>query len=214
MLERLHGALVFERRVAVLARHLAALVPRDARVVDIGAGDGTVAALLSQFRPDVELVGVDVLARPHSLIPVTEFDGLNLPYEAGSFDVALLVDVTHHAEDPERLLAEARRVVAQRVLVKDHTEEGVLARPTLRFMDCVANRRHGVALPYRYWTLRQWDDVLHRVGLAVERWEGHLGLYPFPANLLFERSLHFVAALAPVKRSHVGSECHAGVAGS
>lgn len=188
---------MFQRRVTVLAERLAPLLPEGARVLDIGAGDGTIAALLLQHRPDVEIVGVDVLVRPDTQIPVTEFDGVRLPFDDGSFDAALLVDVVHHASEPETLLREARRVVRNRVLVKDHTVRGPLARTTLAFMDRVGNRRHGVALPYAYLTKAEWDDVLGRAGLAIESWDTRLGLYPFPASLLFDRSLHFVAALSP-----------------
>jgi len=195
--ERLHGAVVFDRRVTVLADRIAPLLPRNGRVLDIGAGDGTVATLLMERRPDVEIAGVDVLVRPETRIPVTEFDGLHAPFADGEFDATLLVDVVHHADDPHGLLREARRLAAQRVVIKDHTADGVLARPTLRFMDRVGNRRHGVALPYGYWTRREWDDALAAAKLRVESWNARLGLYPWPASLAFERSLHFVAALAP-----------------
>jgi SAM-dependent methyltransferase len=196
-IERLHGAVVFDRRVAVLADRIAPLLPRGARVLDIGAGDGTLASLLVERRPDLDVTGVDVLVRPETRIPVTQFDGLHAPFEDGAFDAALLVDVVHHADDPHRLLREARRLARQDVVIKDHTADGVLARPTLRFMDRVGNRRHGVALPYGYWTRREWDDALAGAGLRIESWNARLGLYPWPASLAFERSLHFVAALAP-----------------
>lgn len=183
--------------MSVLAQRLAPLLPENARVLDIGAGDGTIASLVLRRRPDVEVAGVDVLVRPETRIPVTEFDGLTLPFDDGSFDAALLVDVVHHAEDPDALLREAKRVSRTRVLLKDHTVQGLLATTTLRFMDRVGNRRHGVALPYAYRTRREWDDAFARVGLRVEQWDARLGLYPFPASLVFERSLHFLAALAP-----------------
>lgn len=184
----------------MLVERIAPLLPQDARVLDIGAGDGTIAALLMERRPDVEISGVDVLVRPGARIAVAEFDGVRLPYADGSFDAAVLVDVVHHADEPETLLAEAGRVTSRRLVVKDHCADGLLAHPTLRFMDRTGNRRHGVALPYGYWSRERWESVLARLGLTVDVWESRLGLYPWPARPVFERSLHFLAALTPPSR--------------
>jgi hypothetical protein len=96
------------------------------------------------------------------------------------------------------LLREARRVARRSVLIKDHALNGFLAYPTLRFMDWVGNAPHGVVLPYNYWAEAQWQRAFGEVGLEVERKVTELGLYPFPASLLFERRLHFIASLRPV----------------
>jgi hypothetical protein len=81
------------------------------------------------------------------------------------------------------------------MLIKDHVLEGFLAESTLRFMDDVGNARHGVTLPYNYWTQRRWESVLSELALPVEAWTRKLGLYPWPASWLFDRSLHFIARL-------------------
>jgi SAM-dependent methyltransferase len=188
---------VFDRRVAVLTKLIAPLLPERARVLDIGAGDLDVGSPLEEQLRDRAVAGADVLVRAETHIPVSRFDGVRLPFADGAFDAALLVDVVHHADEPETLLAEARRVVTQRVIVKDHTAEGPLAHATLRFMDRVGNRRYDVALPYGYWTKAGWAEALGRAGLALESWNARLGLYPWPASLAFERSLHFLAALRP-----------------
>jgi hypothetical protein len=107
----------------------------------------------------------------------------------------LFVDVLHHTTDPDVLLREACRVTRQVVLIKDHTRNGLLAGTTLRLMDWVGNAHHGVALPYNYWTRREWMDALERLGLRIELWDGRPRLYPRPANWIFGRSLHFIARL-------------------
>jgi SAM-dependent methyltransferase len=191
---RVHNSLVLNRRAEVLANHLASMLSDNARVLDIGCGDGLVGHLVQRRRPDVVITGVDVLARPASQIPVQSFDGLTIPYCDLSFNTAMLVDVLHHTEDPLSLLKEACRV-ARTVLVKDHLREGFLAVATLRFMDWVGNAHHGVALPYNYWSEAQWDaafKALHCTPLNMIR---SLRLYPAPASWLFERKLHFIANL-------------------
>jgi hypothetical protein len=80
-------------------------------------------------------------------------------------------------------------------VVKDLTLEGVFADRTLRFMDDVGNARHGVALPHAYWSKGRWLGAVDQLGLRVAVWRSSLGLYPFPASLIFDRSLQFIARL-------------------
>jgi len=155
------------------------------------------AARLIQLRPDIAVEGIDVMVRPRTAIPVTEFDGVTIGFADGSFDVVMFVDVLHHTDDPTILLAEALRVASGAVVIKDHLCDGFAARTTLGFMDWVGNAHHGVRLPYNYWPEHRWRAALHALGGRVESWQTQLGLYPFPASLLFDRSLHFIARVAP-----------------
>lgn len=194
--DALHRRWVHARRVRVLSTHFAPLLARGGRVLDVGAGDGRLAAHLAHARPDLELRCVDVQVRPTSAFHVERYDGVRLPFEDGAFDAVLLVDVLHHASDPLALLAEARRVGTS-VLIKDHALEGWLADATLRFMDWIGNARHGIPLPFRYWTRDAWIATFERMDLGVRTWQTALGMYPWPATLLFDRGLHFVASLEP-----------------
>lgn len=191
----LHEKLVFNRRVEVLADCFAQLAPRSARVVDVGCGDGLVAAVLQRRRPDLIISGIDVLPRSHTHIPVEMFDGSRIPFDDQSFDVVLFSDVLHHTADPAILLCEARRVAKDSVLIKDHNRNGLLAGARLRLMDWVGNARFGVALPYNYWTERQWHDAWREIGLYSEHLITNLGLYPSPADWIFGAKLHFAVRL-------------------
>jgi len=194
MLAKAHG-MVFSRRVRVLARHLSEMLPRDASVLDVGAGDGMIARLVMDARPDLTIRGVDVLARAESHIPVTLFDGTTIPHKDREFDAAMMVDVLHHASQQERLLSEMRRVVKRAIVIKDHVVQGPLARPTLALMDWVGNARYGVSLPYSYWTATQWERAFADLQLTVAERRTSLGLYPWPASMIFGRRLHFIARL-------------------
>ncbi len=197
ILDTLHERLVRERRVALLSRELAAQLPENARVLDVGCGDGQIAARIGALRPDLEIHGIDVLVRGDVQIPVTPFDGSRIPHPDASFDAITMVDMLHHTDDPMVLLREAARVASGAVVLKDHTLTGFLAEPTLRFMDRVGNERHGVVLPYNYWTEAQWRSAFDSLSLRVAHWNRSLGLFPWPASWLFDRSLHFIARLAP-----------------
>lgn len=187
----LHEKLVHTRRVRVLASHFASLIPPKSKVLDVGCGDGAIDSLILQDRPSVSIEGIDVLVRPAAKIPVRHFDGLHIPYPDVHFDVVMLIDVLHHADDPLLLLREASRA-GRSVIIKDVLREGFLADRTLRFMDWVGNAHHGVALPYNYWSKAEWDAAFDAVGLKPLATKLSLGLYPPPASWVFERGLHFI----------------------
>jgi SAM-dependent methyltransferase len=202
LLNAVHHRAVHNRRVHVLARQLAQIIPDGGRVLDVGCGDGLISREIMNRRPDLEIEGVDVMLRPVTHIPATTFDGNVLPFADDSFDYVTIVDVLHHTTDPVIMLAESRRVARKGVVIKDHLREGFGAGATLRVMDWVGNRGHDVVLPYNYLTRAQWDDAFQRAGLRVAEWREDLKLYPRPARYLFDRRLHFVALLAKARNPH------------
>ena len=93
------------------------LAGRKARVLDIGCGDGALIARLGAGQPDWELAGVEIAERAVALArarcpnaEITIYDGVALPFEAATFDLAILSHVLEHVVDPVALLHEAARV--------------------------------------------------------------------------------------------------------
>jgi SAM-dependent methyltransferase len=200
LLREAHGSLVFNRRVDVLARALASEIPPNSHVLDVGCGSGDIAARVMELRPDVRIEGVDVLVRGATRIPVSEYDGRTLPHADKAFDVAMMVDVLHHTDDPEAVMAEAQRVARKGVLIKDHFKDGLLAGPTLRFMDWVGNAPHGVRLPYNYLTKTEWHSIWSRLQMKPTAIRSRLHIYPWPFSWFFDRGLHFVTLLDTAPR--------------
>jgi SAM-dependent methyltransferase len=196
---RLHQALVFQRRTRVLSEMLASQIPQGASVLDIGCGDGTIGNLIARLRPDVTVRGVEFMVRPECKIECCSFDGLTLPFADASFDVCLFVDVLHHTQDPSMLLRETVRVSRAWVLLKDHLDENLFDNVTLRIMDWVGNRPHGVVLTYNYQSRKQWEEHFAKCGLTIAHWEAKLPLYPPLLSLLAGRGLHFISLLKITK---------------
>ncbi len=192
---RAHSHLVFGRRVRVLAEALGAMIPHGGSLLDVGCGDGSIGRTIGDARDDLSVRGIEVLVRPGCHIPVEAYDGRSIPFDDGAVDFVMLVDVLHHVDDPAALLADAARTARAAVIVKDHTVQGPLARPTLRFMDWFGNAQHGVALPYNYWTPAEWNKAVDGLRLSFAARNTDIALYPFPASLVFGRGLHFVARL-------------------
>jgi ubiquinone/menaquinone biosynthesis C-methylase UbiE len=214
----IHSSFVLKSRARVLAKHLLRFLPSDCTILDIGSGDGLLGYMLQEQGEGLQVHGIDVLPRAKTHIQIVPFDGVSIPYPAKSFDIALMVDVLHHTDDPMLLLREADRIARRGVIIKDHVTNGVFSWCTLSFMDWVGNARYSVRLPYNYWTESQWSEAITRLGWKTDRWEHDLGLYPKPADWLFGRRLHFIGRFTPAMttvlkheegttRSKGGAEC-------
>ena len=82
------------------------------RVLDVGCGDMPFRSMLPA---DTAYVGIDVaLAEDFGMAKhpdIQNFDGRSIPFANESFDCVLCTEVLEHAQDPEFLLAEMRRVL-------------------------------------------------------------------------------------------------------
>jgi SAM-dependent methyltransferase len=185
----------FHRRVNVLAKSIAEFLPDSATVLDIGCGDGLIDKLILDLRPNITIEGCDVQVRNFIHMPVLEFKGTELPFESKSFDFTLFIDVLHHTSDPSILLAEAKRVSRQGIIVKDHLTNKIFAIPILRLMDRAGNSRYNVNLPYNYWPENKWLNELARLDLNIRSWSTNIPIYPWWASWLFGSGLHFIASL-------------------
>ena len=87
------------------------------------------------------------------------------------------------------------RVSRSFILIKDHLAENRLDHQTLRLMDWVGNRPHGVELPYNYLSNEEWQRLYRTAGLAEANVMQEIPIYPAPFSWVFGRKLHFIALL-------------------
>jgi SAM-dependent methyltransferase len=93
-------------------RHACGPIPTDARILDVGCGNGLFSAALLQGRP---VVGVDYslnmcrLARKRGLIAY-QANALALPFADAQFDLVYSSEMTQCIDDLSALLAELTRV--------------------------------------------------------------------------------------------------------
>ena len=196
MLNSVHNQAVFKRRVRVLSNLVGNLIKVGEHTgLDIGCGDGSIATNIIRNNKSLLFDGVDVIERPAALIPTTLYDGVTLPFESNSYDFVVIVDVLHHCDHPDEVLAEASRVCRKAIIIKDHLCENKFNHATLRFMDWVGNRGHEVRLPYNYLSRARWTASFEKLHLDVDVWQTTLNLYPQPFDLVFGGKLHFLARI-------------------
>jgi len=90
----------FERLVAACAA--------GARVLEVGAGPGWLAAYARAHRPDLQWVASDLAPVPWVSLAA---DATRLPFRGASFDAVVGLDVLHHLARPAAFLAEVARVL-------------------------------------------------------------------------------------------------------
>lgn len=200
MFKQLHHKFVFRRRIKVLSAELAAFInPGTITILDIGSGDGKISKLIQDSNPHLKISGIDILARPYSSISFKLYDGKHIPFDDNSFDVCMFIDVLHHLPHIKELLAEAKRVSNNYILIKDHLYKSNLDFKTLKFMDDLGNKPHGVVLKYNYLKEKEWETIFSDLGLTIVKKKTRIPLYPFPFSLFFGRKLHFISILKILK---------------
>ena len=168
----------FEKHEAAYMSELLALrpfVPWEGRGIEIGVGSGRFAAPLGVQ------VGVDPSAAmlAHAAargIEVVEGAAENLPFEAGSFDHALVVTTICFVDSPAQMLAEARRVLKPggRLVI------GFIDRESALGQHYLAHQAESVF--YREATFLSADEVarlLRQAGFAISAW-GQTLAHPLP----------------------------------
>jgi SAM-dependent methyltransferase len=87
------------------------------RVMDLGCGQGDSVDLFRRYDPGVDWVGVDIadsqeaLQRKREDARFVTYDGLNIPFADGTFDLVYSNHVLEHVREPARHLVEIGRVL-------------------------------------------------------------------------------------------------------
>jgi len=127
-------------------------LPQGARVLDVGAGQGSLLSKLAELRPDLQLVAFEMApageARGYTWVAG---DACKLPFQSGQFRLVLCRHVIEHIPDSMRMVHELERVLGK---------DGRL------YLECPDVRSAMSWSPLNF-----WEDPTHlrpytRVGLA------------------------------------------------
>ncbi len=190
-----HSKLIYNRRVKRLTELIIPLIHKSKNILDVGCGDGIIDKYIQEQNKKVKIQGIDVMIQPRVFIEIKKYDGITIPFKTNSFDTSMAVDVFHHTDDPNILLAELSRVSSQYIIIKDHLKSGIFSYLKLRLMDYVGNHHKHVHLTYNYMSLKQWKKMFAENGLKIKKFETDLNIYTGIFHLFFDRKLHFIAVL-------------------
>jgi ubiquinone/menaquinone biosynthesis C-methylase UbiE len=146
------------------------------RLLDLGAGEGYVAAALRQ-QTDIWICAVDVGPYERTPGPYVIYDGARLPFDDATFDTTLISLALHHSETPEEVLDEALRVTRSRLIILESVYRNRWERFCLEWLDDWCNRlRHKgkmhVALAFK--DPQEWQRLfdMRHLRTVDRRWLG------------------------------------------
>ena len=152
------------------------------RILDVGSGPGTLAMELFQQDLKPELLDVE----DQSFFPETRariYDGVIFPYPDQSFDVVLLLTVLHHAQDPDQLIREAKRV-GKKILILEDVYNNPIQKKVTHWVDSLVNLEF-TGHPHNNRSDGHWKRTFSEMQLTVEEEQA----YPF---LAFFRQVLYV----------------------
>ena len=148
------------------------------RVLDVGAGQGALSAKLRDAGFDVSACELHPEIFKCDRVECREADHTeSLPYDDAAFDAAVAVEVAEHLANPDRLFAEAARVLKPGGLFAISTPNIVSLKSRIRFLACGffysfkpldLENKHGLEHVSAL-TLDQYRYLAHRNGFEIVR---------------------------------------------
>lgn len=155
------------REAASTLRRAAMELRPGASVLDIGCGMGYALDVLAEDY-GATAFGCDVVEPSDGTERFTRFDGRNLPFADKSVDMAMLIFVLHHADDPSVLLLEASRVAREAVLVVEDTPTTAFDVKWGSMHIRSFSKRHGIPWSGKIRTEEEWRQLFHFWGLELK----------------------------------------------
>lgn len=173
-----HQKVSHNNRINILVNEFNQLVKKifpdeeSVHLLDVGCGDMSLVEKMSENDSRIDPTCIDIYPLPKNLVgdqrwnKYYNFDGKNIPFPDNKFDLVILSDVLHHDfNNSYNLLKESARV-GKYILLKDHFEYGLYSRTMLKVMDIVGNWGYGVSIPKKYFTKKEYYNLISNIGLT------------------------------------------------
>lgn len=167
------------RTVKILDRYItiAAGIPENAKVLDIGCGDGSFLNYLKKERPDCDSVGLDLSAKAVEMTLSKGCKALKLSANktlleqvGGDWDVVVMMEIIEHIPNAEKLVREVVELKPKAVFITVPNVGYILHRMRL----ALAGRFPVTCIFYhmrehlRFWTVKDFVEWAPSVSLKVD----------------------------------------------
>ena len=146
------------------------------RILDLGCGRGYLTFPIAEGNPDCEVTGLDIVsdaidanrsrAREVELDNLTfvNYDGIDFPFEAGTFDLVVTRYSLHHFPDIEHSIGEVSRVLkgGGSLFISDPCPNDC---DKDRFVDDYMRLKKDGHI--KFYTKSEWVDICDRFGLQI-----------------------------------------------
>jgi SAM-dependent methyltransferase len=110
-----------------MVKHIGSIydISKSEKILDVGAGEGSLLNCLSKLDFNYQLFGVEIstsgveaikLKKIPKLVEILKFDGYKIPYPDKYFDLAICMHVLEHVEHERLFLKELKRVANHVIL--------------------------------------------------------------------------------------------------
>lgn len=144
------------------------------KILDLGAGSGYISFPMARNNPSAQVVGLDIVcaaletnrkrATEEDLanLSFVNYDGIDFPFEAASFDLVVSRYALHHFPDIERSVGQVARVLkgGGKFFVSDPRPNDCDCE---RFVDDYMRLKKDGHI--KFYTKSEWEDICARQGL-------------------------------------------------
>ncbi len=186
------------RRAQRIADHICPYLTAGERILDIGAGTGTIGKEL-EAKARVRCVYLDraTLWLHPVPVPMVLCDAHHLAFADAVFDAICLVTVLHHCDDPARVLKEALRVTRSKVIVVEDCYSTIWGRIRTIIKDALLNLEI-IGHPRRFMRANEWERLFAVSGFRL------VAKKTFQFRMLFVlRPSHVLYVLEPAATTFV-----------
>ena len=159
---------IYQKAAKRVCQDCSDFIQKGSKILDLGCGSGIISKTFQDFF-QAKVIGVDIKDTRITNIPFKIIDGKSLPFPDNEFDVTLISYVLHHAQDPQSLIAEAKRVSKRIIIYEDLAEEGKLAKFFCKIHLATFNLFFQSQNPakYHFKTEAGWERFFREMGLKV-----------------------------------------------
>jgi Methyltransferase domain len=200
---KLVGGDRFENLYQAIRAQVVSLKNSETRLLDYGCGTMDFSVRLKKEGVIQHFTGMDIYPKPgvnaNSDAKWNHYQQVTaqtLLTTAGGYDVAIVLDVLHHATPDDRIIILQRLATMSKVVVvKDHFEYGYVSRQLLRLADWFGNYAYGVDIPDRYFDRTLWKQIIADAGLKEVKLITPVRVHDGLFGILLSQRYHFISVL-------------------